>query len=147
MKLYNYINILASVLALSACASKPDNDFKPYLMDAQQEQTAQYRRESWQVADWAANQQAGAEQIDAFFRSGVLMEYDKGGWGADQTLVVGPEFYHLSGYDQRRVLDLFNHLYNVTTPDKKKKETVLSLKDWHTGRIIGIYTRSGLQLS
>lgn len=154
----NYINMLAIVLAvfitLPAQAGwfsrDRDEDFKPYLLDGKQVQNAQWRTENWTAEDWGPTPQACAEQVHAFFRAGVLVDYIKGStWrrGSTPTLIVGPGFYHLSGFDQRRVLDVFNRLYNVTDAAKEKRSTVLSLKDWHTGRIIGIYTQAGLQLS
>jgi hypothetical protein len=157
MKRLNYINMLIAVLALGTASpaqagwfwssDQRDPDFKPYLTAGKQDQNAQWRQNDWTVADWAPNAQAGGEQMDAFFRAGILIDYDNGGWGGDPTLIVGPGFYHLSGYDQRRVLSLFDYLYEVTAGGPDKKGTVLSLKDWHTGHVIGVYSRSGLQLS
>ena len=135
------IALLATPMAAQAgwlCPEK-DKDFRPYLEHNLHPQHAAHRFHDWQLADWAPDRGTGLAQMDAFFRAGVLTDYVD---GRKPTLVVGQGFYHLSNYDQRRVVALFDHLYNVTA----EKPGVLRLKDWHTGKTIGLYGASGLQL-
>ena len=57
-------------------------------------------------------------------------------------LEVGPNFYHLSGYDKRRVTQTLDAIYQVTA----NKPSMYFLKDADTQRIIGTYTKEGLNL-
>jgi predicted small lipoprotein YifL len=140
MKKLKHFSVLALLLTLAACSGKTkDPDFHPYLDHPTQSQHAQWRTNPWQVADWAPTTSDGQAQMDAFFRAGVLQDFVD---GKNPTLIVGQGFYHLSGFDKRRVITLFDQLYKVTSTPAASFE----LKDWHTGRIVGLYDRAGLQL-
>lgn len=119
-------------------------DFAPYLENAKQPQNAQFRKETWKVEDWAPNAAAGHSRIDQFFRAGVLADFTSSSsmWHDHSTLSVGPGFYHLSRFDKTRVVTLFDHLYGVTS----EPAATLYLEDQYTGKVIGVFTRWGLQL-
>jgi hypothetical protein len=146
MKNRNHINALTLGLALItvACAPavKKDPDFRPYLENPKQEQHAQWRSNPWQVGDWAASPASGQAQMDALFRAGVLQDFVPAKKDTQATLIVGQGFYHLSGFDKRRAVMLFDHLYNVTGGSP----AVMRLQDGYTGRIVGMYDKAGLQL-
>lgn len=119
-----------------------DTDFKPYLENGTEPHNTQWRHKEWQVADWAPTSGDGMAQVDKFVRAGILADYHHANFWRSPTLRVGPSFYHLSGYDQRRVVELFDHVYDATS----SRAGTLFVEDDHTGRVIGLYTRAGLQL-
>lgn len=154
MKLLNKINILVVFLVLLGTAQPAhavgwwdhffgrDRDFKPYLQNGTEPHNTQWRRESWQVTDWAPTLGAGYQQLDQFFRADIFTEYKHANPWRSPTLRVGESFYHLSGYDQRRVVELFDYVVGAT----KHQAGTLYLEDDYTGRTIGLYNASGLTL-
>ncbi len=120
---------------------RTDTDFRPYLENGTDPHNAQWRRESWRVADWAPDTGAGMDQIEKFFNASILTDYHHATWISSPRLVVGPMFYRLSGYDQRRVLETFDDVYHVTA----HKSGTLFLEDETTRKTIGLYTKSGVQ--
>ena len=115
-------------------------DFVPYTEHVTQPQHAQWRRAPWTMDEWAPTRAAGQAQLDKFFRAGIFSDFD--GNGDVPVLTVGKGFYHLSGYDQRRVVDLLDQQYEVT----KSSPGIFMLEDGTTGKTLGVYTRLGLQL-
>ena len=59
------------------------------------------------------------------------------------VLLVGPQFYHLGGFDKRRVITTLDTVYGIT---ESGEHPVIILKDWHTKREIGLFSKDGLQL-
>lgn len=116
--------------------------WEPYLEDATHPQNKQWDNVVWQPSDWAAqNPKGSAGVIQGFYKARILhrqyMDDDV------PVLEVGPNFYHLSGQDKRRVTDLINAEYQITT---SRENGLFLVNDWRTGNPIGVYTSHGLQL-
>lgn len=155
MRKFIYINMIAVITALTLGALpahatgwidhffRTDTDFRPYLENDTDSHDRQWRRDPWQAAHWAPDTSTGMHQIDRFFQSGILARYKHANWLRSPTVTVGPSFYRLSGFDQRRVMDTFDHVYRATAHEAG----TIFLQDGHTGRTIGLYVRGqGLQL-
>lgn len=93
------------------------------------------RGSDWHPQDWIVQRNSPEKLINGFYDSGILSaQYtnDKG----MQVLEVGPQFYHLSLRNQRRVADVISYLYRPGT---------FYLGDWYSREIIASYTpRNGL---
>ena len=144
IKNINTLFLLAFLgLGLSACGQRtaPSQDFKPYLGDTRHLQIPQWESEEWYVEDWTA-QKPAMNIINGFYKADILRDQIK---DADNVpvLVVGPNFYHLSGLDKRRVITLVDKAYTLTGPDKQGG---FFLQDWYTHKIIGAFDQEGLRL-
>lgn len=115
---------------------------QPYLESGKESQNTQWNhKEEWFVQDWVAQHESGRELIAGFYRSDILREQTaKDG---KPVLVVGPQFYRLSGYDKRRVITSVDSVYGIT---ERGASSVILLHDWKTRRQIGVYGKDGLQL-
>lgn len=124
-------------------------DFKPFLMppahphnrqwDLRLEDKGKGNYEQWTVEDWEKSDN-GEAVINGFFEADILR--DQIVRRNVPVLVVGPNFYNLSGFDKRRVTDLMNSVYNITDT----RTGHFQLKDDETGELIGYYDRFGLRL-
>lgn len=116
--------------------------WQPYLEDAKNPQVNQWDDKDWEPADWAAQRQGGSlEVIKGFYSADILRrQYVK---DRVPVLEVGPNFYHLSGYDKRRVVQMVDDHYQITA---NHLNAMFTLTDWRTRKPIGIYTAHGLQL-
>lgn len=114
----------------------------PYLEDPQYTQNTQWSQRQWEPADWSAQYKDGSDAvIQKFYKSGILhRQYMDDGV---PVLEVGPNFYHLSGHDKRRVAKFVDEHYQIT---QGHLNGMYTLADWRTHRPIGLYTVSGLQL-
>ena len=115
--------------------------YHPYLENGKQSQNTQWNEENWYVEDWVAQHGDAMEIINGFYKAGILQEQtvDDG----KPILIVGPQFYRLSGLDKRRVVTTLDAVYGITDVQANK---YILLKDWHTKHQIGVYTSDGLQL-
>lgn len=114
-------------------------DFSPYMMPPGQPHNRQWDFKKWEPEDWKKGRD-GTKVIEGFFKSDILRRQTTR--NAIPVLVVGENFYNLSGFDKRRVTDLLNDVYNITqSPAGHYK-----LKDPSTGDIIGYYDQYGLRL-
>lgn len=116
--------------------------WEPYLEDAKHPHNTQWDHKVWEPADWAAQRPNGNEQvIKGFYTAQILhsqyMEDDV------PVLAVGPNFYHLSGYDKRRVVQTVDDHYQITA---SRLNGMFTVTDWRTRKPIGLYTAHGLQL-
>ncbi len=116
-------------------------NFNGYLENGKDSQNAQWASQDWYVQDWLSQNKDGMALIRGFFNNGILEKQTEE--GGVPTLIVGPGFYRLSGYDKRRVITTVDAVYGVTDSGKYP---VILLKDWYTDNEIGIYNRGGLQL-
>lgn len=117
-------------------------DGQPYLEGAKHPHNSQWDHKTWQPADWAVQYAGGAgEVIQGFYKTNILRDQ----YVDDDipVLVVGPNFYHLSGYDKRRVVAMVDDFYKITT---SKENGMFMLEDWRSEKPIGLYTAHGLQL-
>ena len=144
LKIYNpLILLLVFSIPLTACGGKRENnkDFQPYLENSRELQVPQWQDKNWYVQDWTA-QKDGMEIIRGFYTADILHDQTDG--NADiPVLVVGPNFYRLSGYDKRRVATTVDEVYGITV---SKPNGSFYLKDWKTGKLIGVFDEEGLRL-
>jgi hypothetical protein len=155
-KINHFALILAvSALALSAPAFAADGfgwwpghwewarykNFNPYLEEGKKTQNTQWDEQDWYVQDWISQHGDGFKLIDGWFRTDILHEQDEE--GGVPVVIVGPQFYRLSGFDKRRVMTTLDAVYGVTD---NNAHPVILLKDWRTNRQIGVFTKDGLQL-
>lgn len=115
--------------------------FNPYLEKGKDTQNQQWGAEDWYVQDWLEQNEDSLKLIDGFYKADILRKQDDD--DGVPVLVVGTNFYHLGGFDKRRVLTTLDHVYGITENGDKK---MIVLKDWHTKRQIGLFTEDGLQL-
>lgn len=115
--------------------------FQPYLENGKETQNQQWANEDWYVQDWLVQHKDTAELIQGFYNSDILRKQtdEKG----VPVLIVGKNFYHLGGFDKRRVITTLDTVYGIT---ENGKTPMIILKDWHTKRQIGLFTAEGLQL-
>lgn len=117
-------------------------DFKPYIENPTQTHNTQWDEVRWTPADWAA-QRGGKNMnvIGGFYRADIIRSQM-----IDDdipVLVVGPAFYMLGGHDKRRVMQVIDDEFRITS---SKLNGMFMLRDWQTKRDIGSYTVHGLQL-
>lgn len=115
--------------------------YNPHLENARHLQIPQWADEDWYVEDWTS-QQDGMTIIEGFYAADILRD-QKIGYAELPDLVVGPNFYHLSGFDKRRVVHTVDAVYGVT--DKHKNASFI-LTDWNTKMPIGMFDKNGLRL-
>ncbi len=115
--------------------------FNPYLEKGKETQNQQWGAEDWYVQDWLSQYHDQFVLIDGFFKSDILREQTED--GDTPVLIVGPNFYRLGGFDKRRVLTTLDSVYGITD---NTENAVILLKDWHTKKEIGVFTKAGLQL-
>lgn len=119
-----------------------DQNFEPHLEGPKHPHNTQWDSKSWEPADWAAQRPGGSlEVIQGFYRANILHRQ----YVDDDmpVLEVGPNFYHLSGYDKRRVTKLVDDYYQITA---NHLNAMYMIRDWRTGQPIGNYTAHGLSL-
>ena len=124
--------------------------FQPFLTDERHEQIPQWDHKEWYAEDWLAQEENPEDLIRRFYEGGILWDQvtqtKKNRKGDEQSfpiLVVGPNFYRLSGYDKRRVAHVVDIVYGVT---KSKENGYFELYDWNTRMPIGTFNKDGLTL-
>ena len=120
--------------------------FAPFLENGKHPHNAQWKDQNWYAEDWISQTKGspdrkGLNLVDGFYKAGILK--DQKIEDDIPVLVVGPQFYHLSGYDKRRVAHTVDVVYGIT---QEKENGVFILKDWRTKQPVGLYTEYGLQL-
>lgn len=118
-----------------------DRKYNPYMENGKHAHNSQYFGREWYAEDWLDQYDNDLELIDEFYRADIFHDQDED--DGMPVLVVGPNFYHLSGYDKRRVTHVLDVVYNITSGSGVQ---MFTLEDWRTHRPIGIYTKHGLQL-
>lgn len=115
--------------------------FQPLLMPPKQTHDRQWDfKEDWSPEDWIAKR-GGGELMTGFFKADILRERDVK--NDIPVLVVGSNFYRLSGYDKRRVTDVVNAVHDITGTSEAGH---FRLRDGQTGEWIGYYDSHGLRL-
>lgn len=117
---------------------------QPYLENARHLQVPQWAHEDWYAEDWTS-QKDGEGLVKGFYKADIIRDQVTTKWNGEglPVLVVGPNFYHLSGYDKRRVMHVVDVVYGITA---KKNNGSFMLKDWNTHRQIGMFDQYGLRL-
>lgn len=114
----------------------------PYLEPEKQVQIPQWSHEDWVAEDWISQYSDPKDIIKGFYKADILRDQIIDG---DRTiLIVGPNFYHLSGFDKRRVSHVIDVIYGIT---KTAPEAAFFLKDWKTNKYIGVHDKYGLRLN
>lgn len=117
-------------------------DWQPYLEGAKHPHNSQWNDKNWTPAMWAEQEAGGMpELIRGFYDAEILNRQ----YMDDEmpVLSVGPNFYHLSGYDKRRIARIVDEYYQITT---SQENGMFVLEDWRSRKPIGTYTVHGLQL-
>ena len=118
-----------------------------YLDNERHLQIPQWDHKEWYAEDWIAQKENAEALIEDFYKADILWDQIiKTNRKDEETypiLVVGPNFYRLSGYDKRRVSHIVDIVYAVT---KNKDAGYFMLQDWHTHLPIGIFDKEGLRL-
>ena len=117
--------------------------YNPYLEDARHAQIPQWADEDWYVEDWTSQQSGrnkGMTLVEGFYAADILRD-QKAGHAELPVLVVGPNFYRLSGLDKRRVAHTVAVTYGMTEDDKGG---AFILEDWHTCMPIGVFDEQGV---
>lgn len=116
--------------------------YNPYLENSRHLQIPQWAHEEWYAEDWLT-QKDGMALIQGFYKADILRDQRVAKKSQMPNLVVGPNFYRLSGYDKRRVVHIVDVVYDMTS---SKPNGAFMLSDWHTKRTIGLYDANGLTL-
>ncbi len=128
--------------SLSSLVSKKRSvEPNPYLEDVRHLQIAQWEHTDWYAEDWSY-QKDSMSLVKGFYTGDIIR-----GQYLDNNqipvLVVGPNFYRLSGLDKRRVTQAVSLAYGIT--DSKENGSFM-LRDWYTKSNIGTYDHHGLRL-
>jgi hypothetical protein len=119
-----------------------DQTFKPYLEHPMHPHNTQWDRVAWNPADWSAQSENGTAGIlRGFYTAEIFVRQYMD--GEMPVLVVGPNFYHLSGQDKRRAVRMVDEYYQIT---KARENGMFLIEDWRSRKPIGTYTAHGLQL-
>ena len=132
---------LLSFLVLAACDHHGKRKAQTPLEYGRHVQIPQWAHEDWYAEDWTS-QKKGMDLVQGFYDADIFRDQTKTDSGLP-VLVVGPNFYHLSGYDKRRVVHVLDVVYGLT---EQKTNGSFLLQDWHSGSMIGSFDRNGLTL-
>lgn len=149
------IALTVSVLSVSSAAyaePKPwvwswweshwDNqDFEPYLEAGKHPHNTQWDNNKWEPVHWAQQRNTRSDVIKGFYTADILRDQ----YMDDDipVLEVGPAFYMLGGHDKRRVTAMVDYTYNITNT---VENGMYMIRDWKSGKMIGSYTKYGLQI-
>lgn len=124
-------------VGLSACGQRAsqNQDFQPYLENSRHLQIPQWESEEWYVEDWTA-QKPAMDIVNGFYKADIIRKQITGKNDLP-ILVVGPNFYHLSGLDKRRAMTLVGKTYAMES---------FYLQDWYTHKMVGVFDQEGLRL-
>lgn len=117
-------------------------DFQPYTQNAHHPHNHQWETRAWTPGDWAAQRNNDLlELINDFYDADILRDQYMD--GDLPVLEIGPNFYRLGHYDQRRITETIDAAYHVTS---QPEAGFFMLYDWYTSKPIGIYDKHGLQM-
>lgn len=114
----------------------------PYLENSRHVQVSQWAHKDWYAEDWTS-QKDGMSLIKGFYTADILRDQITTGYSDMPVLIVGPNFYRLSGYDKRRVVHIVDVVYGIT---EAQHNGSFLLTDWNTRRPIGVFDQNGLRL-
>lgn len=119
-----------------------NQDFVPHYDNGTEPHNSQWSDEKWTPADWIKTEGGdGTKLVQKWINIGILVGSYKDMNGVPY-LEVGPNFYHLSGLDKRKVTETLDAVYQVTA----QKPGMFFIKDASTRKIIGTYSKQGLNL-
>lgn len=119
-----------------------DQDFVPHYDNGTDPHNSQWMGQAWTPADWIKSSGGdGTKLVQGWINNGILVGSYKDKQGVPY-LEVGPYFYHLSGLDKRKVTETLDAIYQVTA----QKPNMFFVKDAATQKVIGTFTKEGLNL-
>ena len=119
-----------------------NQDFNPHYDNGTEPQSSQWIGTKWTPADWIkASGGDGTRLVQNWINVGILAGSYKDSAGVPY-LEIGPNFYHLSGLDKRKVTETLDAVYQVTA----QRPEMFFIKDAATKKIIGTFTKQGLNL-
>lgn len=124
-----------------------NQDFQPYYEDSIGPHNSQWdstylNDKNWTPQEWvAADGGNGFELIRKWYVADIIRDQYVTG-GGKPYIVVGPNFYHLGGADKERVMQTVDAVYKVTD----YSPGMFYLEDFRTDKVVGIYSKSGLDL-
>jgi hypothetical protein len=116
-------------------------DYEPYLQNGKHPHNSQWDEIDWKTEYWEEQRSSELQVIRGFYFSDIIRNQ----YIEDDipVMVVGPNFYKLSGYDKQRVTEMVDEAYGITASSMFGS---YKLYDWSTEKPIGLYTRYGLQI-
>jgi len=122
----------------------PRNNASPYLENHRDLQIPQWDHEEWVSENWTAQYDNPMKMIEGFYKADIIRDQIFEGSDDERAvMVVGPNFYRLSGYDKRRVSHVIDVVYGITA---QHKNNFFYLKDWNTKNYVGVFDQHGLRL-
>lgn len=119
-----------------------NQDFQPHYDNAKDPQNSQWKEDGWTPQEWIKSVGGdGTKLVETWLNNRVLTGSSKDSDGIS-VLEVGPNFYHLSEKDKRRVMATLDAIYQVTAQTPR----MFFIKDSSTHKVIGTYSREGLVL-
>ena len=113
---------------------------KPYLTNGVDEHERQWDSKKWNPDVWIQQEKGANNLIQGFYDAGIIE--DQKFHDDIPYLYVGPNFYKLGGYDQRRVVQSIDEAYSITNLET---DDLFYIYDDYENEIIGIYTKHGVQ--
>lgn len=117
------------------------HNFEPYMGQQKLKQRSIWDNDTWTPQDWIDN--PGDEKIILrdFYSLGILKEqYTRKG---TPVLDVGEKFIQLSGFDQRRVLEFVDYVFQITAA--KEDGVFIVYYDKNKKQPLGVYNQYGFQ--
>lgn len=119
-----------------------NQDYNPHYDNGTDPHNSQWTDKNWSPADWIkAAGGDGTSLVTGWINTKILVGSYKDSDGVPY-LEIGPNFYQLSGYDKRRVTQTLDAIYQVTAVEPR----MFFIKDADTKKIIGTYSKEGLNL-
>jgi hypothetical protein len=119
-----------------------DQDFKPYKDDPIL--THLYRQKldaNWKPQQWISAVGGAEKTMDLLYRADIIRAQNES--EGIPVMVVGPAFYRLSPENQRKMVQVVDHIYGIT---QTHPAGLFYLRDWHTKYAVGLYDHNGLQM-
>lgn len=119
-----------------------NQDFVPHYDNGTDPHNSQWAGTNWTPADWIkAEGGDGTGLVQKWIKADIIVGSYKDRSGVPY-LEIGPNFYHLSGLDKRKVTETLDAIYQVTahTPG------MYFIKDAATQKVIGTFSKEGLNL-
>jgi hypothetical protein len=119
-----------------------NQDFVPNYDNGTDPHQSQWAGENWTPADWIKSEGGdGTKLVQKWMTAGIIVGSYKDMSGIPY-LEIGPNFYHLSGLDKRKVTETLDAVYQVTA----NKPGMYFIKDAATQKVIGTFSKEGLNL-
>lgn len=119
-----------------------DQDFNPHYANGTDPHNSQWAGNNWTPADWIkAEGGDGTKLVQKWINADIIIGSYKDISGVPY-LEIGPNFYHLSGLDKRKVTETLDAIYQVTA----NKPGMYFIKDGQTQKVIGTFSKEGLNL-